>query len=66
MNAGMAGRKSTGQRIPVPDMSILKEDVVYHDEPKNLKELERHPEKKAIISSSEKEVQQWIDMQVGI
>ena len=51
--------------VPVPDMSILKADVVYDDEPKNLKELERHPEK-AIISSSEKEVQRLIDIQVGI
>ena len=52
--------------VPVPAMSLLKSEVVYDDEPKNQKELERHPEKPAIISSAQKEVQQLIDMQVGV
>jgi hypothetical protein len=36
------------------------------DEPKNPKELERHPDKPVIISSTQKEVQQLIDMEVGV
>jgi hypothetical protein len=52
--------------VPVPVMSLLKSEVVYDDEPKNQKELERHPEKSVIISSSQKEVYQLIDMQIGV
>jgi hypothetical protein len=52
--------------VPVPAMSILKSEVVYDDEPKNPKELARHPDKQAIMSSAQKEVQQLIDMQVGV
>jgi len=52
--------------VPVPAMSILKSEVVYDDEPKNPKELDRHPDKPAIMSSAQKEVQQLIDMQVGV
>ena len=44
MNAGMTGNKS------------LLSEVVYDDEPNNQKELERHPDKSAIISSAQKEV----------
>jgi hypothetical protein len=42
--------------VPAPAMSLLKSEVVYDDEPKNPKELERHPDKPAIISSAQKEV----------
>ena len=52
--------------VPVPAMSISKSEVVYDDEPKNPKELDRHPDKQAIMSSAQKEVQQLIDMQVGV
>ena len=37
-------------------MSFLKSEVVYDDEPKNQKELERHPDKPVIIASAQKEV----------
>ncbi len=47
-------------------MSILKSEVVYDDEPKNPKELDRHPDKQVIMSSAQKEVKQLIDMQVGV
>jgi cyclophilin family peptidyl-prolyl cis-trans isomerase len=40
--------------VPVPVMSVLKSEVVYDDEPKNQMELERHPEKPMIISSTQK------------
>ncbi len=43
--------------VPVPAMSLLKSEVVYDDEPKNPKELDRHPDKQAIMSSAQKEVQ---------
>jgi len=42
--------------VPVPAMSLLKSEVVYDDEPKNPKELDRHPDKQAIMSSAQKEV----------
>ena len=42
--------------VPVPDTSVLKSDV-YDDEPKNLKEIEKHRDKEAIKSSAEKVVQ---------
>ncbi len=43
--------------VPVPAMSILKSEVVYDDEPKNPKQLDRHPDKQTIMSSTQKEVQ---------
>jgi hypothetical protein len=52
--------------VPVPAMLLLKSEVVHDDEPKNQKELERHPDKPAMIASAQKEVQQSIDMQVGV
>ena len=43
--------------VPVPAMSLLKSEEVYDDEPTNTKELDRHPDKQAIMSSAQKEVQ---------
>jgi hypothetical protein len=39
---------------------------VHDDDFKNPKELDRQPDKKAIMSSTQKEVQELIDMQVGV
>ena len=40
--------------------------VLYDDEPQNAKEVERHPERDEIREAARKEVQQWIDMQIGV
>ncbi len=42
--------------VSVPPMSLLKSEVVYDDDPKNPKELERYTDKSAIISSAQMEV----------
>ena len=47
--------------VSVSDRSVLKSDV-YYDEPKNLKEIDKHPDKEAIKSSTEKVGQQLMDM----
>ncbi len=44
------------KEVSVPSMSLLKSEVVFHDDPENQKDLERYPEKPPIISSTQKEV----------
>ena len=63
MNVGMTGNlkvyRTEDQVVgngtmeePVPVMSLLKFEVVYDDESKNPKELDRHPDKQVIMSLS--------------
>ena len=39
---------------------------IYDDEPNNPQELARHPERRAILESGAKEIQQLVDMNVGV
>ena len=39
--------------------------VIYDDEPRNPREVERHPEREEIEEAGRKEVQQWIEMGIG-
>ena len=48
--------------IPVPDGK----KPIYDDEPNNPQELACHPERDAILESSAKEIQQYVDMNVGV
>ena len=48
--------------VPVADPRAK---VLYDDEPKNQRELDAHPEKKAILESGRAEMDQLISMEVG-
>ena len=48
--------------VPVPD----DKPVIYDDEPRNSAEVLKHPEKEAILESARKEMQQMIDMDIGV
>ena len=51
--------------MPVPVPSMLKEPI-YDDEPKTDREVEKHPEKEDIRAAAWKEIQQLIEMSVGV
>ena len=49
--------------VPVPEHGST---PIYDDEPTNARELEAHPEKEAILKSSALEIDQMIEMDVGM
>ena len=49
--------------VPVPQED---EEPIYDDEPNNMTELARHPERVAILRSAQLEMQQLVDMEVGV
>ena len=49
--------------VPIPQED---EEPIYDDEPNNMAELARHPERVAILRSAQLEMQQLVDMEVGV
>jgi hypothetical protein len=46
--------------------AVEDQSVIFDDEPRNPAELERHPEREAILVSAGKEIDQFIEQEIGV